>query len=292
MRTHIEKLRTRLRDMAFGRTKLEVISSCEGEHTQLRPVFVVTTFRSGSTFLRLLLNSHSEVCCPPETKFLVHLAALWADEATRKGLDSLGYSPDYVRARLRALAADLYGPHLKAAGRSVLIDKTPEYVRILDFVDWLYEGEVKYIVLFRNGLDVAQSMMETPLDVFDKDKDLRVTFNYWKTDAELMLEWKGRHPDRCHVTLYEDLCDDLEGEVRNALAFVGLAWEESIREWFNKGHARGHEDIKARRQRSVNKRFGTFKQWDQALIAEFKGMAKSIHEAMGYDPCTLRPKRP
>ncbi|MGI9334332.1 MAG: sulfotransferase family protein [Gammaproteobacteria bacterium] len=287
----IDKLRTRLRDMAFGRTKLQVVSTGDEKYENLCPFFLVTTFRSGSTFLRLLLNSHSAVCCPPETKFLVHLANMRADPVTEKALDSLGFSTDYVRRQLRAVASGFYGPHLQAAGKPVLVDKTPDYVRILDFIDWLYEEKTKFIVLFRNGLDVAQSMNETPLDPFDEKKNLQLTFEYWKTDAQLMLNWLSLHPDRCHTVLYEELCDDLEGEMRKVLDFLGLPWEESVREWFKTGHERGHEDIKARRQRGVNKRFGTYEHWDQSLIQEFKAAAKVFHEAMGYDSDTLRPRR-
>lgn len=286
----IDKLQTRLRDAIFGRTRLHVVSQRDEDASAQAPVFVVATFRSGSTFLRLLLNSHSQICCPPETKFLLHLAALRADDVTGKALASLGYEEAYVRDRLRALASEFYGPYLQAMGKAILVDKTPDYVRVLDFIDWLYEGRAKYIVLFRNGLDVAQSMNDTRLDPFDENKNLRTTFEYWKTDAEIMLNWLSAHPERCCKVLYESLCDDLKGEMGAVLSFLGLAWEDEIETWYKRGHDRGHEDNKARRQRSVNKRTNTYADWDVGLVDEFKLTARSVHEAIGYDPDSLSPQ--
>ena len=43
-------------------------------------------------------------------------------------------------------------------GNARWIDKTPSYVDILDFIDLLFGKECRYIMLYRYGLDVANSM--------------------------------------------------------------------------------------------------------------------------------------
>ena len=42
------------------------VGSASGDRLLERPAFVLSSVRSGSTLMRVLLNSHSEVHAPPE----------------------------------------------------------------------------------------------------------------------------------------------------------------------------------------------------------------------------------
>ena len=86
------------------------------------PAFVMCTLRSGSTLLRVLLNSHSQIHCPHEIhlRYLsVDLDAKWVERSMREmGLD---------KERLEYLLWDrVLQRELTGRGKPQLVTKTPE----------------------------------------------------------------------------------------------------------------------------------------------------------------------
>ncbi len=282
----LDLLRTRLRDAIFGRTKIKVVSLDKAE--EVIPVFIVGTFRSGTTLFRYLLDTHSEICCPPETKFLVNLSGIRDNEATRKSLETMGLEDEYIKQKLLDLSSSFYQPYKAVKDKPVLVDKTPEYVRILEFIDWLYDGKCKYILIFRNGLDVANSMHEQAIEPIQDDNTLDNAFEYWRHDTQIMLDWLETKTSSCHKVVYDDLCANVEGVMTGVLDFIGLEWQQEILEWYTQGHDRGYEDIKARRQRGIKKSSANYEKWDEETIRKFKALAGDLHRKIGYDPETLK----
>lgn len=280
-----DTFRTRLRDMIFGRTKIRVVNLDQRE--QVQPVFIIGTFRSGTTLLRFLLNSHSKICVPPETKFLADIASLRSNQSTKKAMESMGLEEDYVKQSIREFTSSLYRPYILSNNKDMIIDKTPEYVRILDFIDWLYDGKCKYILIFRNGLDVANSMNDVVIEPLEGNKSINTAFNYWLKDTNIMLDWMGRNKARCHKVVYDQLCDDTEDTITGVLEFLAMEWEPQILDWHKQQHDRGHEDIKARRQRKINKSCANYKSWDPDEISYIKTLASDAHKKIGFNPDTL-----
>src|SRR5438270_13758687 len=51
--------------------------------TSTRPIFIVGCQRSGTTLLRLMLDSHQNISCGPETRFLQDFAKLTSESWAR-----------------------------------------------------------------------------------------------------------------------------------------------------------------------------------------------------------------
>jgi len=271
--------------MLFGRTKIKVISQNPDE--DVLPVFLIGTFRSGTTLFRYLLDSHSNLCCPPETKFLVHLAEMHDSASTTAAFEDMGFDEPFVRQQMKHLVNGVYGSYLAAMDKEFLIDKTPEYVRTLAFLDWLYEGKCRYVLIFRNGLDVAHSMMSTHIRPLEDNKTIDTAFEYWKCDTQIMLDWQSTHSDRCHKVVYNRLCDETELTLRGVMDFIGLDFEEGQLAWYEHEHSRGAEDIKARRQRKINKSVHNYLEWDEQIVSDLKRRSAQLHSAIGFNPDTL-----
>lgn len=287
----VDKLRTRMRDLLFGRTKIQFIDPVD-KSDEIIPCFIIGTFRSGTTFFRYLLDSHSEICSPPETKYLVHFAEMMGKKSTQNAFSNMGFDEFFVRRQILDFANAVFGGYLKSKGASLLVDKTPEYTRILDFLDWLYQGRCKFLLIFRNGLDVTRSMMSVNIEPLEADKTVDTAFEYWKADTETMLQWETAHPDRCYRILYDELCDDTEGVLCGVMDFMGLEFEPAQLRWYEKEHTQGAEDIKARRQRKVNKSMHTYGDWSEETIQDLLMRAASLHQVIGYDPVTLERSTP
>ncbi len=105
-----DTFRTRLRDIIFGRTKIRVINLSHNE--DVLPVFIIGTFRSGTTLLRFLLNSHTKICIPLETKFLTDIATLRSNPSTQKAIESMGLEENYIKKSIREFTSSFYRPYM------------------------------------------------------------------------------------------------------------------------------------------------------------------------------------
>jgi len=285
-----DSFRTRLRDIMFGRPKIAVVSEEKLNESAFPPIFLVGTFRSGTTLMRYFLDSHNHICCPPETKFLLPLAQMFKDKSILQATESLGFDEFFLCNQCRIFANKFFDAYRVAKNKARWADKTPEYVRILDFIEELYGPACQYVILYRNGLDVAHSMNTTFIEPLEPDKTLEKAFEYWKQDTEIMHAWEQAHAERCFVIRYESLCHDLVPTLEKLFQFLHEPWDEGVLRWYEKGHDRGCEDIKARRQRKIKISHGNFKDWDKSVIENFKNRSRELHEAIGYDPELLLPR--
>src|SRR5215472_7987272 len=128
------------------------------------PIFIVGVPRSGTTLLRVLLDSHSEIAALPETPWL--LGAYGPDPSLRAVLQGLidgpygavrnisGVDEDDVLAAGSALLERLFAPMLQARNKTHLVLKTPADIRHLDFLIRLLPA-ARFIHITRDGRDVA-----------------------------------------------------------------------------------------------------------------------------------------
>ena len=124
-----------------------------------KPIFVVGTGRSGTTILGVVLSMHKQVGFLNEPKAIWH--AIYPQE------DIIGsYSQGEARYRLTAAditnyatktAHRIFGTYLKAVGASRVVDKYPELVFRIPFVQQIFP-DAKFVFLVRNGRDTCQSI--------------------------------------------------------------------------------------------------------------------------------------
>src|SRR5215208_5464338 len=99
-----------------------------GDRLLEHPGFVMCTLRSGSTLLRVLLDSHSQIHCPHE----IHLRYLGVDLETKwveRSMKEMGLDQE----RLEYLLWDrVRHRELTGSGKPRLVTKTPNDVFIAD----------------------------------------------------------------------------------------------------------------------------------------------------------------
>ncbi|WFU80621.1 sulfotransferase [Bradyrhizobium sp. CIAT3101] len=129
--------------------------------------FLLGLPRSGTTLLAHLLQSHPDILAPPEPWLMLALEAFGrVDHRHPAGTSMVQAATSEFLGRIdrtgvtRAFADAAYGQYLAAAGKRTLIDKTPRYWTVLDFLDLLYP-EAPRIVLMRNPYAIAASLKST-----------------------------------------------------------------------------------------------------------------------------------
>ena len=196
------------------------------ERLLVAPAFVLCTVRSGSTLLRVLLDSHPEVHAPHELHLRdvqVGLRTRYARRALREsGLD---------RRQLRFLLWDrMLHRSLQRSGKRVLVNKTPSDVFIAERLRQCWP-DARFIFLLRHPVAVARSRRATrPQDPPERNEAKVLRY------GEALERARRAHPGL--TVRYEDLTRDPEAETRRLCAFLGVAWDARMLDYgaFDHGH--------------------------------------------------------
>lgn len=282
---------------------------------------IVGAARSGTTLLRFMLDSHSELAIPPETAFLPDLAKIdpasknwhelalqcltqtpfsaptWPDfqipiEAMRSVLDCV------PRGDAGEVARQFYRLYAKRFGKKRFGDKTPAYCRSMQAIEKLLP-EAAFIHLIRDGRDVACSLR--PL-WFSPGQDWKVLAQRWCDDVNQARQ-AGGNCKRYLEIQYETLLDSPEPTLRKICEHVKLPFEPNMLNYFERAPQRleehqgrsreGGEEWLSQKQRQAQQwrttqpldrsRVGAWKAvMSQAEHAQFCEVAGNLLTTLGY----------
>jgi hypothetical protein len=202
-------------------------------------IFLVSPPRSGSTLLARMLGAHSAIHTPAEPHLITPLAHLGfyarveaadydpiiSEAAIRELVRALpGGESDYLEA-LRAYTDQLYGKLLAASGAQRLLDKTPAYALVLDFLARLYP-EARYLVLTRHPMAVWASYVES---FFDGDHEVAHAHNpLLERYVPAMARFLREAPVPMQHVRYEELVQDPARQMERICGFLGLDFEPGM----------------------------------------------------------------
>jgi hypothetical protein len=272
-----------------------VVKVVRAEEIQRLPAgFIIGVYRSGTTLLRYVLDSHSRITVPPESNFLVSLAELYTSEWNRKGLRAVGLDDDELMCRLRVFVDGIYDAYAVAKGKSRWFDKTPSYVEILEFLDRLFGEGVQYLMLYRHGLDVADSLVKTTKagTVFagaaaryeeEYRASPRIAYTkYWVELCEKMLSFEAAHPEQCFRLRYEDYTSEPSGKLKPLFDFIGEPWEDEVLDFTAKTHDFGLQDSKILETKRFQPNIGKYKEWPEDELVRATEIAGPTLQKLGY----------
>ena len=212
----------------------------------LRPIFIFSAPRSGSTLVQRVLATHPQVTTASEPWLLLPLlsplyelpAAGARDPLIHDALEDfiaeLPRGQEDYRAALREFALRLYG---RAAGDDVayFVDKTPLYHMIIDEIVAAFP-DGRFLFLFRNPLSVLASCVE----LFDQGRweVARYHTALFQSFANL-VPCAARHADRSLTLRFEDLVTSGEAPWRAIVEYLELPWEPDMLERFSVLQLRG-----------------------------------------------------
>jgi Sulfotransferase family len=197
-----------------------------GDRLLTAPAFVLCTVRSGSTLLRVLLDSHSQVHAPHELH-LRHIETQITAGYAEKSLREIGLD----ERALRYLLWDrMLHRELAATGKRQLVNKTPNDVFITDEIMECWP-DARFIFLLRHPLAIARSRQAArPQD--SEERNLEMVLRYGNALEEARRRFTGP------TIRYEDLTADPEAAMREVCAFLGLEWEPEMLDYGRFDHGR------------------------------------------------------
>lgn len=231
-----------------------------------------------------MLDSHPNISCGPETRFLEGLSRLAEETSTR--LARYGFPDDYWDRKIAEFFDSFQQDYADRRGRRRWADKTPRYALSLDYINRLFP-DCLIVHVIRDGRDVVTSHL--------------ARWGYW-SGVKAIQKWQqyirtarrtGRNlpQNRYYELRYENLVSDPEGSMRALLGFVGEEWDPQVLDYQSMPHDVGdlyqpltseRRDVK--REDTVYKsRVGAHKdELDPLLRLLFKIRSGRLLRELGY----------
>jgi sulfotransferase family protein len=216
--------------------------------------FVIGMTRSGTTLLRLMLDSHPELTIPPETHFVPDVIKAFNDgrdspeefvavmAASRRWAD-FGIPAEQLRRELEKLRPLLspevplrafYRLYAKGQRKRRWGDKTPGYATKMRRIQRTLP-EARFIHMIRDGRDVALSLQEREAGLSTEQVARR-----WRHRINNTRRAAEHVPDYVEIR-YEDLVGDPETTLRRICDHIDLKWSPRMLDYHERAAERLEE---------------------------------------------------
>lgn len=265
------------------------------------PFFVVGSARSGTTLLRLMLNSHPDVAVPPESRFITEL---YTDEEVdaERTLQALGehhrfgaweLSLDDVRKELGRsgrvhfvdVIAAAYQAYAKARGKVRWGDKTPRYVEHMPLISGLFP-DARFVHLVRDGRNVALSYADVPFG----PKTVGQVAELWGGRvAEGIAAGRQLGDDRYLEVCYELLtgAGQTESQLRQLCDFLSLPFDSEMLEYTEQARSAVLDRATQYNPHITEGVQSQVRSWESSMPEEhieiFEAVAGEVLSQLGYE---------
>jgi hypothetical protein len=190
------------------------------------PVFVVGSMRSGSTMLRLILDSHPHIAIGSETGFMGSLRGTKENPNWKFGKDwytRLNWSEQEIDERLREFYGGMFRRYAREQGKRRWGEKTPFHTGHMREMARVFPDAV-FVGIVRHPGAVAASLR----------KNFHYTFpealSYWTATNLEMVRAGVELEERFALCRYEDLVLEGEPVLRELLSCIGEPWSADVLE--------------------------------------------------------------
>ena len=188
----------------------------EVERLLEHPAFILSSVRSGSTLLRVILNSHSQIHSPPEMH-LRDISVQVKKGPIDKTLGEIGLDEQSLSFLLWDRVLDR---EVRGAGKRLLVNKTPNDAFIADDIAACWP-DARFIYLLRHPAAIARSRQAArPQDA--PENNARMVLRYGTAVEEARRKHGGL------TVRYEELTANPEAETRRVCEFLGVKWEPQM----------------------------------------------------------------
>ena len=246
-------------------------------YTAPDPIFIVGLPRAGSTLLEQILASHSQVDGTLELPNIIALSHKLRDRKPINANDGYPYrlknlSPEQLHDFGQSYIEDT---RLYRKGAPFFVDKMPNNFRHIGLIQIILPG-AKIIDARRDPMDCCFSGFK---QLFAEGQEftygLKEIGKYYAGYIDLMNHWNEVIPAKILRVQYEDVVNDLEGQVHRILEYCGLPFEETCLQFHkNKRSVRtaSSEQVREKINRKGLAQWQPYKQWLGPLKKALKGI--------------------
>lgn len=188
------------------------------------PIFVIGSMGSGTTLLRLILDSHPNIAIAQETGFMrAVLAHKWIPFWKFGGewYQRLGWTEDELDAELRRFYDTIFGRFAQEQGKQRWGDKSPYHVWHLEQAARVFPDAV-FVATVRHPGGVTASVHNRFRYAIPR------AMHHW-VRVNLELAYRATQlGDRIALCRYEDMVLDPEATLREIVEWLGEPWSDDL----------------------------------------------------------------
>lgn len=208
--------------------------------SEARAIFVGGCQRTGTTLLRVILDTHPNICCGPEANLVYRgISPLRQTGRLQNLAERYSLSLDALlhileKSRSRAEFIDLFfATYCRAQGKPRWAEKTPSNVREIGFI-FRHFPNARFVHMIRDARDVVCSLRTHPRFEFVGGQLVKLNTRHpiskclhaWVSDVRAGLAWRS---DPRYIELkYEDLVNHKQAALRRLFHFLGEPWSEQV----------------------------------------------------------------
>jgi hypothetical protein len=189
-----------------------------------RPILIVGANGSGTTLLRLMLDSHEHIAIPHETGFL-RLAAThrWVPywNLGNQWAPSLDLDEDTLWRQVAEFYGGLFSSYAERRGKQRWGDKTAFHIWHLELAARMFP-EVQIVGIVRHPAAVATSVRRRFRRPISKSA------RRWRKSTKVLVQQAIDFGERFAVVRYEDLVTAPEPTMRALLDWLGEPWSDAV----------------------------------------------------------------
>ena len=236
---HSKKLIRGLTNLDFARVN-EIVDVSRQSPPPLQPVFFVGFPRSGTTLLEKVLDSHPGINVIEEDNPLGRVNSI-VEREPEKYFDS----PFLLQVKniesLRQIYYNEAAKHVSIDDGRLVVDKLPMNIVQIHIIKVLFP-DARILLGLRHPCD---SILSCFMQNFGVNLAMASMFefesivDYYNETMNLWHLFESQMDVASHSVRYEDLIEDMEGEVRNLLRFLDLPWDDDVLNYRQNAFKRG-----------------------------------------------------
>jgi hypothetical protein len=245
---------------------------------------------SGTTLLRLMLDSHRRIAIPHETGFMrAYNAMLFIPfKWTGRGwAERLGWPEDEFDGKLRQFFDDIFMRYAGEHGKERWGEKTPLHTWHINAMKRVFPDAVFIAIVRHPGAAIASNMrrFQHPVN--------RAAYHYERYNKEIARQAENL-PKRMITLRYEDLLLRTEPVMRELLDWLGEEWDDNVLEHHVVQGSRDHIRIEGQTRADESIDASRISQWAESMpdsdrhyltrsigrLGEFFGYSMDEPEAM------------
>jgi len=256
----------------------------------MNKIFIFGCQRSGTTLLRYLLDSHSKIACPPETKFILPLIEnVYEGSVSIQGLKSLKLNNKIINNNFNNFINYYLNQYANNNKKKIWADKSNHHIYIIESLQNIFsKSKVKFICLFRDGVDVSYSFLNYRKFKFkfinydNRNSILNSSLSHWIDYNKLLKKKINNH--KIYIINYENLIDNPYKEIYKLCKFLNISFEKDMIDYGNFKHDDGFGDKnvllsnKPLHKKSLNDET----LFDNKLLNEYRKLMKFFYNNRSY----------
>ena len=223
-----------------------------------RAIFVLSTPRSGSTLLRIMLNSHSKLFAPPELGLLIYDSLsewdkkYYVSEVSKDGLVyafmtilqiPFAEAKEHVMSLIsqKLSIQEIYAVLQDKIGNNILVDKTPYYgykEEIMQKAEYLFDNPF-YIFLHKHPYSMIESFVRNRFDKLvdhAETNPYEMAENEWSEINRNIINFLGKiDPGRFIRISFEELVANPHKTMEAILQKAKIEFEEGVLHPYDNG---------------------------------------------------------